>query len=61
MVNIFCLTQKNHKIKELSVDSYQLDLKKKKKVKEYISPQKKSNDLESFVTDVFFSLFNLLN
>lgn len=39
MVNIFCLTQKNHKIKELSVDSYQLDLKKKK-VKEYISPQK---------------------
>lgn len=60
MVNIFCLTQKNHKIKELSVDSYQLDLKKKK-VKEYISPQKKSNDLESFVTDVFFSLFNLLN
>lgn len=60
MVNIFCLTQKNHKIKELSVDSYQLDLKKKK-VKEYISPQKKSNDLESFVTDVLFFLFNLLN
>lgn len=61
MVNIFCLTQKNHKIKELSVDSYQLDLKKKKKSKRVHITTKKSNDLESFVTDVFFFLFNLLN
>lgn len=60
MVNIFCLTQKNHKIKELSVDSYQLDLKKKKSKRVHITT-KKSNDLESFVTDVFFFLFNLLN
>lgn len=60
MVNIFCLTQKNHKIKELSVDSYQLDLKKKKSKRVHITT-KKSNDFESFVTDVFFFLFNLLN
>lgn len=60
MVNIFCLTQKNHKIKELSVDSYQLDLKKKKSKRVHITT-KKSNDLESFVTDVLFFLFNLLN
>lgn len=42
MVNIFCLTQKNHKIKELSVDSYQLDLKKKKKSKRVHITKKKN-------------------